>query len=87
MKLEIGGGNDFARGDGWTNMDQLPGADIQHDLNVRPWPLSDDSVDAIYTSHCIEHVQCPISFLHECARIVSIRAPRAGRKPLLIQKL
>jgi ubiquinone/menaquinone biosynthesis C-methylase UbiE len=81
MKLEIGGGNDFARGDGWTNMDQLPGADIQHDLNVRPWPLSDDSVDAIYTSHCIEHVQCPISFLHECARIgkvgctVEIRCP------------
>jgi hypothetical protein len=81
MKLEIGGGNDFARGNGWTNMDQLPGADIQHDLNVKPWPVADDSVDEIYTSHCIEHVQCPISFLHECARIgkvgctVEIRCP------------
>jgi hypothetical protein len=81
MKLEIGGGKDFARGDGWTNMDQLRGVDIEHDLNVFPWPIADDSVDEIYTSHCIEHVMCPYAFLNECARIgkvgceIEIRCP------------
>lgn len=81
MKLEIGGGNDFARGGDWVNMDQLEGADIRHDLDVRPWPLADDSVDEIYSSHCIEHVKCPIGFLHECTRIgivgckIEIRCP------------
>lgn len=81
MKLEIGGGNDFARGDGWVNLDQLEGADIRHDLNIRPWPIEDNSVDAIYTSHCIEHVQCPIGFLHECARIGKIGCPVEIRCP------
>lgn len=81
MKLEIGGGNDFNRGGDWINMDQLEGADIKCNLDVIPWPVADDSVDEIYTSHCIEHVKCPISFLHECARIgkigctVEIRCP------------
>ena len=81
MKLEIGGGKHFARGDGWINIDQVSEADIRHDLNVLPWPIADDSVDAIYTSHCIEHVACPIDFLHECTRIgkvgchVEIRCP------------
>ena len=81
MKLEIGGGKDFAKGDGWVNLDQLEGVDIQHDLNVRPWPLADDSVDQIYSSHCIEHVQCPIGFLHECARIGKVGCPVEIRCP------
>lgn len=81
MKLEIGGGNDFARGGDWVNMDQLERADIRHDLNVIPWPLADDSVDEIYTSHCIEHVTCPIGFLHECTRIGKIGCPVEIRCP------
>ena len=81
MKLEIGGGTTFARGDNWLNMDRVPTADIVCDLDNTPWPLADDSVDQIYTSHCIEHVKCPISFLKECTRIgkigcnVEIRCP------------
>ena len=81
MRLEIGGGNDFARGGDWVNMDQLQGADIQCDLNVRPWPIADDTVDQIYTSHCIEHVTCPIGFLHECARVGKIGCPVEIRCP------
>ena len=81
MRLEIGGGNNFARGDGWVNLDQIEGADIRHDLNVKPWPLADDSVDEIYSSHCIEHVQCPIGFLQECARIGKVGCPIEIRCP------
>lgn len=81
MKLELGGGSHFARGDGWVNMDQCKEADIVQDLNVTPWPIADDTVDEIYSSHCIEHVIDPHSFLRECARIgkigcvVEIRCP------------
>lgn len=79
-KLEIGGGV-FPRGDGWINLDKIESADVIHDLNVIPWPFDDDSIGAIYTSHCIEHVHDPVPFLNECARIgrigtrIEIRCP------------
>lgn len=80
MKLELGGGTK-QRGDGWINCDQIASADVVHDLDATPWPFADDSVDEIYSSHCIEHVNCPIAFLHECTRIgkigckIEIRCP------------
>lgn len=80
MRLEIGGGA-FPRGDDWINVDLCAGCDVRHDLNVTPWPFDDDSVDDIYSSHCIEHVEDPLVFLKECARIgrigcaVELRCP------------
>lgn len=80
-KIEIGGGSIFARGDGWTNIDMCKEADIQWDLNKVPWPIDSNSANEIYSSHCIEHVDDPHSFLMECARIgvvgcnVEIRCP------------
>jgi len=80
MKVELGGGS-FARGDGWINVDQCDNADVKHDLNIAPWPFDDESVDEIYSSHCIEHVDDPAVFLNECARIgkigckIEIRCP------------
>ena len=82
MKVEIGGGN-RARGEGYLNVDLVPGADVKHDLNVTPWPFDAESVSDLYTSHCIEHVNCYIAFLREVARIckvgahVEIRCPDA----------
>lgn len=81
MKLEIGGGSNFARGDGWVNLDMCPEADIKHNLDLIPWPVDDDVADEIYSSHCIEHVEDSNSFFFECARIgkvgclVEIRCP------------
>lgn len=80
MRLEIGGGT-LQRGGDWVNLDIIESADIRHDLNVTPWPLADESVDEIYSSHCIEHVDDPCVFLNECARIgkigckIEIRCP------------
>lgn len=80
VKLEIGGGI-FPLGDGWVNLDKIASADVVHNLEECPWPFADDSVDQIYTSHCIEHVSDPVPFLQECARIgkigtrVEIRCP------------
>jgi SAM-dependent methyltransferase len=80
MKIELGGGS-FGRGGEWINVDMVRTADVVHNLDVTPWPFPDDSIDAIYSSHCIEHVKCPISFLSECARVgrlgceIEIRCP------------
>ncbi len=79
-KVELGGGTRNL-GDGWLNVDVTENADIRHDLDETPWPIASASVDAVYTSHCIEHVTCPIRFVREIARIcrtgatVEIRAP------------
>ena len=80
MRLEIGGG-DRNLGQDWVNIDLCETADIRHDLDIMPWPIEDDSVDAVYSSHCIEHVRHVIGFLNEVVRIgklgchVEIRCP------------
>lgn len=73
MKIELGGG-DFSKGGDWVNVDISPKANVVHDLNVAPWPFDDESVDEIYSSHCIEHVDDPAVFLNECARICKVGA-------------
>lgn len=80
LRIEIGGGTKNRGGD-WVNVDQCETADVRHDLNVIPWPIDDAAVDELYSSHCIEHVKCPLTFLREVARIckpganVEIRCP------------
>lgn len=80
MRLELGGGVK-PRGDGWVNMDILPHADIVHDLDVAPWPIADGTVEEVYSSHCIEHLNGPLLAFNEIARIgmvgavVEIRVP------------
>jgi predicted SAM-dependent methyltransferase len=81
MKLEIGGGSNFARGEGWVNLDICSEADIQHDLDVIPWKINDDTADEIYSAHCIEHMEDPHSFFFECARIGKIGCPVEIRCP------
>lgn len=79
-QLEIGGGT-RNRGTPWINLDQIESADIRHDLNVLPWPIESDSVDAVYTSHCIEHVRCPVQFIYEICRVCKVGATVEIRCP------
>lgn len=80
MKIELGGGIK-PKGDGFINMDLTPNADIRHDLDVFPYPLEDDSVTHVYSSHCLEHLKHPLRVLHEIVRVcrigsyVEIRTP------------
>jgi SAM-dependent methyltransferase len=48
------------------------GVDIVHDLTVFPYPIEDESVDAIHTSHFIEHLDGfeRMKFFDECYRIL-----------------
>ena len=79
MKLEIGGGTRNVAG--YINLDQCESADIRHDLNVFPWPIADDSVNEVYSSHCLEHVHSPNLFLAEICRIGRLEASVIIRVP------
>lgn len=69
IKLEVGAGRKLGK-NGWTTVD-LYGADINYDLR-RGIPLPDSSVDSIYSSHLLEHMQYKdlLSFLQECRRVL-----------------
>lgn len=81
IRLELGGGTK-PRGDGWVNIDLVPTADIRHDLNSYPWPLADDSVSAVFSSHCLEHIPDPMRVLYEICRVAVVGAPVEIRVPM-----
>lgn len=59
MNVDIGGQKnrrDF-KGE-WVILDVQDGADIKHDLNSnKPIPIKDNSVDNIFCSHTLEHIE------------------------------
>jgi SAM-dependent methyltransferase len=56
---------------GSTGVDMNPGAcvDYVHNLDNFPYPFQDNSFDAIYLNHCLEHLLDPKKTLEECIRI------------------
>jgi SAM-dependent methyltransferase len=44
-------------------------ADVIHDLDVIPYPLDEDSVDAVIARHVLEHVEAPLDVLTELHRL------------------
>jgi SAM-dependent methyltransferase len=46
--------------------------DVIHDLTVFPYPFKDESIDAIYSSHFVEHLDGieRMKFMDECYRIL-----------------
>lgn len=55
MKLDLGSG--LRPADGFEGVDRLPGATHVFELGTGdPWPWSDDSIEALRSSHFIEHV-------------------------------
>jgi SAM-dependent methyltransferase len=63
---------------GWVNVDiAAPTADLRVDVRAG-LPFDDDSVDAVYIAHLLEHVEYPVEaldVLRECARVLRPGAP------------
>lgn len=70
MKINLGCGENIKKG--WVNVDKklLKGVDIQHDLNVFPYPFKDNSADLILLDNVLEHLDSVIDVMHECHRII-----------------
>ena len=62
----------------------LPGVDLVHDLEERPYPLPDGCADEVVLNHVIEHFADPLPILEEVWRIaraggrVHIRTPHCS---------
>ncbi len=57
MKLNVGGQQSkYGVEPGWTCVDILPDADVVMDIQEAPLPYPANSVEAIYFSHCLEHL-------------------------------
>ncbi len=57
MKLNIGGQQSkYGVVEGWTCIDILPDADLVIDIQEGPLPFVDNDIEAIYFSHCLEHL-------------------------------
>lgn len=68
IKLNLGCGNEIM--EGFTNVDIAFKKGVKlWDLNKYPLPWKDDSVDYIFCSHTLEHLERPLDFILELHRI------------------
>lgn len=56
MRLDIACGNHKDLGFIGMDLQELPGVDIVHDLNVHPWPIESESVEFAKAWHILEHI-------------------------------
>lgn len=70
MNLNLGCGRKILKDAINVDVTKYPGVDAVVDLSVYPWPWTDESIDGIYASHVIEHLEDPVRFINECRRIL-----------------
>jgi predicted SAM-dependent methyltransferase len=71
VKLNLGSGKNLKKG--YVNVDlYVDSAEVQHDLNIYPYPFEDNSVDFISASHIVEHLKEPMDFFLEIQRILKV---------------
>jgi SAM-dependent methyltransferase len=68
--IDLGCGARKAEGAFGVDAVRLPGVDLVHDLQARPYPLPDDCGDEVVLSHVLEHFADPLPLIEEAWRIV-----------------
>jgi SAM-dependent methyltransferase len=70
ITLDVGCGSSKKEGSIGIDHFALPGVD--HILNIEAdrFPLEDNSVDAVYSAHCLEHLSSPGNAWREISRVV-----------------
>ncbi len=79
LAVDLGGGS--LPKPGYANVDRCETADIQVDFETEHLPFEDASVDALYSSHMIEHVRNLVPLMREIVRICKAGAPVEIRVP------
>src|ERR1039457_1547712 len=79
IRLNLGSGPKPMKG--YINVDILPSADVQCDLNKFPWPWRDESVDEIVMWHVFEHLPWTYETMDEIRRILKPDGKFWGRVP------
>lgn len=74
LKLNVGGGKNHARVEGWTIVDLRDSADVRVDIAKAPLPFADGSVSNIFSSHTLEHIR-PQELGHVLAEFRRVLAP------------
>ncbi|MDP3900366.1 MAG: methyltransferase domain-containing protein [bacterium] len=67
--LHLGCGKNKVNGALGIDKLNLPQVDIQHDMDVLPWPLDDNNMDVVIAHSLIEHIDDLIGFFKEVWRI------------------
>lgn len=70
--LDLGCGNKKRTGTVGVDYNSRLDGDVNHDLNVFPYPFEDESVDKIYIDNCLEHLDSPLSVMEELFRILKV---------------
>ena len=80
-KLNLGCGADIIPG--WINADYItqPGVNMVFDFNKFPWPIKDNTIDEVFASHVLEHVDDLIKVMKELNRICKKGAKIVIRGP------
>lgn len=50
----------------------IPGVDVVHDVDVRPWPFRNEEAERIVAVQLFEHVKDPIGFMCESWRVLKV---------------
>ncbi len=84
MKIELGGGQ-YPVGGEWVNVDKIDHSSVKYHVDFDAagmWlPFEDESIDAVYSSHCFEHVVELKNLLHEVVRVCKVGATVEIRVP------
>lgn len=67
--LDIGCGSGKVAGAVGVDCIALPGVDVVHDLNQRPWPFPDNSFDHVVCKHSLNHLNDLVRTMEEIHRI------------------
>ena len=69
VRIDLGCGN--AKRDGYLGLDYVEGDQVDHvlDLTHDRYPFEDDSVDAVFSAHFLEHIDEPNHVFGEIGRV------------------
>ncbi|MBL8679333.1 MAG: methyltransferase domain-containing protein [Myxococcales bacterium] len=81
--LDVGCGRDKLPGAVGIDKNPRSHADIIHDLDVRPWPIEDDSFDEVRALDVLEHVDDFIGCVEEMHRVCRDGATIRVRMPFI----